>query len=355
MGHQDALAGPGAAWNHPVSPGRARVVVGGERTNLCAADPDTAELRPICPSVPARTAYAAQHPWLARVYGVDEAMSGTLTVFDAAADRLAVVDRTPSLGAIPCHVAVAPDGGHVLTANYGSGDVVVHRLTAAGDLAGVASCLRLPGPGSAAHPRRQDAPHPHQIVFTSTDTVTIVDLGTDSLAILRFAAGRLRPLDTRPVPAGTGPRHLCDRWLVGELDPAVFALPALTRYPLAAPGLPSAIVTSPDGKHVYAANRGPGTIAALSALPPHTAREFASGGANPQDLAFVGDVLYAAVPDIDAVTMFRRTADGDLRGLGVALRTEDPRHVLPLRVAPTPDAPPRARSSYGEPGRQTHR
>ncbi|MYW01065.1 beta-propeller fold lactonase family protein [Streptomyces sp. SID3343] len=313
-------------------PSRALLLVGGEQVQVCAADPATGTLTRTGPRAPVYTAYAAVHPRLGRrrVYGVDEAPTGTLTVFDAGRAGVAVLEQVGSQGSVPCHVAVSPDGRYVLVANYGSGDVLVYRLDESGALAGVSDRVRLPGSGSGVHPQRQSAPHPHQIVFTAHDTLTVVDLGGDALPTYRLDAGRLRLLHTHPVPAGTGPRHLSGRWVLGELDPVVLALPAHTRHPLAAPGLPSAIVTSPDGAHVYAANRGPGTITALATTAPHAMSEVAAGGADPQDLAFVGDLLYAAVPDADAVTAFRRMPDGRLLALGPALHVPDPRCVLPL-------------------------
>jgi 6-phosphogluconolactonase len=322
---------PGSGRNHPVPPSRALLLIGGEHVRVCAVDPATGTLTRMGRQAPVHTAYAAVHPRLGRrVYGVDEAPTGTLTVFDAGPDGVAVLDQVGSEGSVPCHVAVSPDGRHVLVANYGSGDVLVYRLDESGALAGASDRVRLPGAGSGVHPQRQSAPHPHQIVFTSHDTLTIVDLGGDALPTYRLVAGRLHLLHTHPVPAGTGPRHLSGRWLLGELDPVVLALPAHTRHPLGAPGLPSAIVTSPDGAHVYAANRGPGTITALATTAPHAMSEVAAGGADPQDLAFVGDLLYAAVPDADAITAFRRTPTGTLLALGPALRVPNPRCVLPL-------------------------
>ncbi|GCD93448.1 hypothetical protein EHYA_01092 [Embleya hyalina] len=330
-------------------PSRVPVLVGGARTVVCAADPDTGVLTPVGPPAPVRTAYAAAHPRLGLVYGVDEAPVGTITVIDPT-DGARIRQQAPSHGAIPCHLAVSPDGGRLITANYGSGDLVVHRLAPDGALAGTTASVPLPGSGSGAVPERQSAAHPHQIVFADTDTFTVVDLGGDALLTYRLVEGRPRLLATRPVPPGTGPRHLSGRWLLGELDPAILALPDLTRHPLAAPGLPSAIVTAPDGAHVYAANRGPGTITTLAAGAPHPMSDLPVGGAAPQDLAFVGRVLYAAVPDAHAVTAFGWTpGTGALHPLGVALRVPDPRCVLPLRrglpasrITPGPTGRPRS-------------
>ncbi|MGC0418769.1 lactonase family protein [Embleya sp. AB8] len=327
---------PSGSARNPVPPSRVPVLVGGDTTAVCTADPDTGRLTRIAEPLPVRTAYAAAHPDLDLVYGVDEALDGTITVL-ATGPHPCVRQQTPSRGSIPCHLAVSPTSGHLVTANYGTGDLLVHRLDARGALAEVTEHLRLPGSGSRVHPERQDAPHPHQIVFASDDTLTVVDLGGDALSTYHLAAGRLHLRATHPVPPGTGPRHLAGRWLIAELEPAIWALPDLTRHPLAAPGLPSAIVTAPDGAHVYAANRGPGTITTLATAAPHRMSHLPVGGAAPQDLAFVGDVLYVAVPDADAVTAFRRTpGTGTLRPLGVALRTPDPRCVLPLRrIEPT--------------------
>ncbi|MFE3198238.1 lactonase family protein [Embleya sp. NPDC059237] len=330
MSRQDAAIPPDSARNHPVPPSRVPVLVGGAGTLVCAADPDTGVLTPVGPPAPVRTAYAAAHPRLDLVYGVDEAPVGTITGITTTGGAR-IRQQAPSHGAIPCHLAVSPDGGRLVTANYGSGDLVVHRLAPDGALAGVAASVPLPGSGSGVIADRQSAAHPHQIVFADTDTFTVVDLGSDALLTYRLTQGRPQLLTTRPVPPGTGPRHLSGRWLLGELDPVILALPDLTRHPLAAPGLPSAIVTAPDGAHVYAANRGPGTITTLAAGAPHTMSDLPAGGAAPQDLAFVGRILYAAVPDADAVTAFAWTpGTGTLRPLGVALRVPDPRCVLPL-------------------------
>ncbi|MEU0937874.1 beta-propeller fold lactonase family protein [Embleya sp. NPDC005971] len=331
MSRRDDHEPPGSARNHPVPPSRAPILVGGERTVVCEADPDTGALAETGPALAVRTAYAARHPRLDLVYGVDEALDGSITVIEPSRHpRLR--QRASSRGAIPCHLAVCPDGGHLVTANYGSGDLIVHRLDEHGSLAGVSEQVALPGPGSRAHPERQSAAHPHQIVFEDQGTLTVVDLGGDVLLTYHLSAGRLRLRSTHRVPTGTGPRHLSGRWLLGELDPAILALPDLTRHPLPAPGLPSAIVTSPDGAHVYAANRGPGTITTLATAAPHTMSDLPAGGADPQDLAFVGDVLYAALPDANAVGAFRRTpGTGLLRPLGMALHLPDPRCLLPIR------------------------
>ncbi|MFJ8741279.1 lactonase family protein [Embleya sp. NPDC127516] len=331
MHRQDARTPPGSARNHPVPPSRVPVLVGGDTTVVCTADPDTGALVETGPPVPVRTAYAAAHPRLDLVYGVDEALDGTVTVLEPSRHpRLR--QRVSARGSIPCHVAVSPAGGHLLVANYGTGDLLVHRLDTHGAIAEVTEQIALPGPGSRAHPERQSAAHPHQIVFEDRDTLTVVDLGGDVLLTYHLSAGRLRLRSTHRVPTGTGPRHLSGRWLLGELDPAILALPDLTRHPLAAPGLPSAIVAAPDGAHVYAANRGPGTITTLATTAPHTMSDLPAGGGAPQDLAFVEDVLYAALPDADAVAAFRWTpGTGALSPLGMALRTPDPRCLLPLR------------------------
>ncbi|MFF7250857.1 lactonase family protein [Embleya sp. NPDC008237] len=312
-------------------PSRAPILIGGDTTVVCEADPDTGALVATGPPVPVRTAYAAAHPRLDLVYGVDEALDGTITVIEPARHpRLR--HRASSRGSIPCHLAVSPDGGHLVAANYGSGDLIVHRLDEHGSLAGVSEQVALPGPGSKAHPKRQSAAHPHQVVFEDHDSLTVVDLGGDVLLTYHLSAGRLRLRSTHRVPTGTGPRHLSGRWLLGELDPAILALPDLTRHPLAAPGLPSAIVTSPDGAHVYAANRGPGTISTLATAAPHVMSHLPAGGADPQDLAFVGDLLYAALPGANTVGAFRWTpGTGILRPLGTALHTADPRCLLPIR------------------------
>jgi 6-phosphogluconolactonase len=137
--------------------------------------------------------------------------------------------------------------------------------------------------GSSIHPDRQTGPHAHCILPDPTNRFAIaVDLGLDKLMIYRLdiEQGKLHLHGEVKVHAGAGPRHLTFHpngmfaYLINELDATATAY----RYDPDAgmfeeiqtvPALPgdfkgenlcAEIHVSPDGKNLYASNRGHDSI-----------------------------------------------------------------------------------------------
>ena len=177
----------------------------------------------------------------------------------------------------PTHVSVSPDGRTVLVANYGS--VSSFRVMADGSLSPVVSHFQFTGSGP--YQGRQETPHTHSAV-TSPDGrfVLVNDLGLDRIMVfhLNSSTAEMTPADPPYFSArpGTGPRHLAwspkGKFVYGsnELDSTTETLvwsehPATLRslgfVSSLPPGFPpntafvGEIITSADGRNVYAGNR----------------------------------------------------------------------------------------------------
>jgi 6-phosphogluconolactonase (cycloisomerase 2 family) len=298
----------------------------GEGIALLRRDPQTGVLTRL--GVAARTpspSFLTQHPTLPVLYAVNELDAGTVTAFSVADDgTLTLLAVRGTGGKHPCHVAVTPDGRHLLAANYSSGSVSVHPLEPDGAPADHTDLLTLAGSGP--DPDRQEGPHAHMVSPDPNGPgVLVVDLGSDRVWRCRLdpVSGRL----TDVVPAvtaapGTGPRHLL-RTADGALLVVGELAADLTWYRPAADGglqraggvaattidgtdYPSEIATGRDGRYVYVANRGPNTVSAFAWDGTATlVAEVPTGGDWPRHLALAGDHLYVANERSHTVTIFR--------------------------------------------------
>ncbi|MFI1963431.1 lactonase family protein [Streptomyces pathocidini] len=269
------------------------------------------------------------------LYAVSETDDGAAAAFTLAGDRdrpVLLGEPVPVRGGAPTHLALA--GGHLLTANYGSGSVTTIPLREDGSLAPAASHV-LAHEGGGPHPDRQEAPHAHAVLPDPTGRwVLSVDLGTDSVRICALDPDARtlnvhREVRLRP---GAGPRHLAFHpggglaYVVNELDPTVTALrwdaekgelEPLGETPLLPVGAdeagatyPSEVVVAPDGRFAWAANRGHDSIAVLAldeaGGAPRPVTRVPCGGHWPRDLALdpSGRRLYAANERSGDVTWF---------------------------------------------------
>lgn len=126
--------------------------------------------------------FLAVHPDGRTLYAVNEREDGAVTAVRLS-DRK-VLGSSATGGSSPCHLSVHPGGRFLLSADYGSGTVAVHRIEQSGVLGGRTALVihsePAPGPG-------QQGPHAHQFV-TAPDGghVLAVDLGTDTVYTYRL-------------------------------------------------------------------------------------------------------------------------------------------------------------------------
>ncbi|MBT2472204.1 lactonase family protein [Streptomyces sp. ISL-66] len=326
-GDRAARGGGHRAWIGTFTSG------GGRGVTTAAVDPATGALTALSVTdAVADPSYLAHDRRSGVLYAVSETEDGAVGAFRTTTDGLTPLGSAVRVGgAGPTHLSVA--GRRLLTANYDSGSVSSLPLGDDGAIAAPAEVLAHHGSGPDAG--RQQGPHAHQVLPDPTGRwVFSVDLGTDSIRVcaLDRATGALRVHAETVLRAGTGPRHLAFHpagevvYVLHELDPQLTVcrwnaasgeLVPVAEVPVAskgAPGAPeaypSAITASPDGRFLWAAVRGPDTIATFSfadgAEKPQLTSTVACGGSWPRDLAAdpSGRRLYAANQRSGDVTWF---------------------------------------------------
>ncbi|WBB79509.1 lactonase family protein [Micromonospora sp. WMMD882] len=324
----------------------------GEGIVAARRDPGTGELTPLgTAAVTPSPSFLARHPTLPVLYAAHELPEGQVSAWRIGSDGdLTRLGGGPTGGPEPCHLAVTPDGRHLVVANYGGGSVAVFPLDGTGT-PGERSDLVVHS-GHGPDPERQEQAHAHMVSPDAAGgPLYAVDLGTDS--VYRYdldqATGRLVPRAPRVhVHAGSGPRHLARHpdgrrvYLVGELDATVTAydrgadgaLRERGRVPASGRAghvQPSEIAVGPQGRVLYVANRGVGTLAvfALDGDLPELVDEVETGGEWPRHFAWAGRDLYLADQRADMIRQFRiDPASGVPTAVGEPVPVPSPSCVL---------------------------
>ncbi|MEK2476820.1 lactonase family protein [Streptomyces noursei] len=306
---------------------------GGLGITTAAVDPVSGALTPLhSTDVVPNPSYLVPDPGARRLYAVSETPDGAAAAFRLTPEGpVLLAPAVPVGGADPTHLTLT--AGHLVTANYSSGDVSTLPVRDDGTLGGPARVLAHHGSGPRTD--RQEGPHAHAVRPAPAGRWLLsVDLGTDAVRIcaLDAADGTLTVRDETRLRPGSGPRHLAFHpagdlvCVVNELDPTV----TLCRWdaehgtltPLGetrllpegaadtGPTFPSALVLSPDGRFAWAANRGHDSIAVLAldarAGTATLVTTVPCGGHWPRDLALHPDGrhLYAANERSGDVTWF---------------------------------------------------
>jgi 6-phosphogluconolactonase len=317
---------------------------GGDGIYLAELDPSTGDLGLIRLVADLRKAsFLAIHPnhrYLYSTCEVDDYRNtkrGAVAAFriDTATGYLTVLNNQSSSGEGPHHLSIDREGKYAFVANYHGGSVAVLPIHADGTLA-VASSTVLHH-GSSVNKGRQTGPHPHAIDVDPTNRYVFVpDLGLDKVLAYRFnsAAGTItanHPSNLATSP-GAGPRHITfhsnGKWayVINELDSTVIALrydsqrggltqiDTVSTLPAGATqqdNLTGEIVVHPNGKFLYASNRGHDSIVVF-AIDQTSGRLSAlghslSGGRNPRnfDIDPSGKFLLSANLDSNSVTVLQ--------------------------------------------------
>jgi len=271
---------------------------------------------------------------------VSETTVGALHSFEIQGDTLNTINSKETGGAHPCFVTINK-AGDVLVANYTGGSIGYLRLDEKGKLSDLLDLKQHIGSGSIP---RQDAPHAHSAWFdTISGKIIAVDLGTNELWFyeLNHSSGQLLPAKQAKLEMteGAGPRHLDfhpnGKWIyvLNELDCTVSVLDreadstysekqSITTLPLEfhEQNTCADIHVSPDGRFVYASNRGHNSIA-IFAVNDSDGTLQSSGnvltrGETPRNFSLSpnGKFLLVANQDSDNIVSFLRDEqDGSLR------------------------------------------
>ena len=229
------------------------------------------------------TSFIAVSPDEKYVYAVNEdakeGHGGDITAYSFNKENgiLTELNQQPTGGDHPCYVDIDKTGKWVFAANYSSGSLSVYPVNADGSLGAVSTHINHTGSGKIKG--RQDSPHVH-CTFISPDNkwLYVPDLGIDKVMIYAFnvKTGKLAP-GAQPFAeseTGGGPRHITFHpnkkfaYVVEELSGQVVVyryqkgqlklLQRTSTLPVRQKGFAGSadIHVSPDGKFLYASNRG---------------------------------------------------------------------------------------------------
>ncbi len=282
---------------------------------------------------PAFLAFDHQRRFLFAVHGDGSEVSAF--AIDTKTGMLRFLGKQACQGKNPVHLAVDPTNKFLLVANHLTLDGFVSNVAVLpigddGRLGPVCDLVALTGP-VGPHRIEQPFAKPHQICFDPKGAlIGVPDKGLDRVFTFRLdASGKLQPAGAPMLSReGAGPRHLAFHpalpfaYVVDELSSTIVAARVdaaggtLTPLQIVS-ALPddftgnsrgSEIAVSPDGRHVFASNRGSDTIASFP-VDPATGRLGVgswqiSGGRTPRFFAVApnGRALFVANEDSDSIS-----------------------------------------------------
>ncbi len=296
------------------------------------------------------------------------AASGGVTAFviHRKTGKLTELNEVASRGADPCYIAFDRSGNYALVANYTGGNVAVFPLSLDGRIGEASSVLKDAGPLGPSR-ARQESPHAHFIEASAHNRfVYVSDLGLDRVLVYKFDATEGTLTAGQPetkshaadggdsfsatLAPGTGPRHIAFSadgnfmYVIGELDSTVTVFAnddketfrAVQKISTRQPGSTGAngaaeIVLHPNGKFLYASNRGDDSIAVFSVDRESgklTAVErVPSGGHTPRHFALDPDGTHLLVANQDSGNIVEYRVDavtGQLDGMRDVAKTPWP-------------------------------
>ena len=321
-------------------------------------DMDSGELRKIGhTSGPRNPSYLALDPQRHGLYAVQETVvddSPSVHAYAIEDKTLRKINEQPAHGGLPCHIVADSTGQWVISANYETGSVAVYPIKADGAVGEATTVIQ--HEGSSIDASRQEGPHAHAVVLSSDQRRLFVpDLGMDQIMIYGWDStrGSLTPGDPPYVKThlGAGPRHFvfhpsgCYAFSLSELDATIIVyaykdgllnpLQTISTLPKNTDASPSCaeIAVTPDGRFVYASNRGHNSIARFSFTEGilSTCGHTDTQGKTPRDFALdaSGKFLIVGNQDSDTVVTFRINADtGDLERTGHVAIVPNPVCIL---------------------------
>lgn len=273
---------------------------------------------------------------VSEVMETDGNPTGELVTFElpsSATDTLREAASHHTLGGSPCFVMLDGAEKYIAVSNYMGPSITVYPLSADG----------IPGPasvrfrhtststGTGPNLDRQEMAHPHSAVFSSDGQFLFVpDLGLDKIMVYTLnSEQQWVGHDAVSLSPGAGPRHFKfhpsgkTAYVVNELDSTVTRftyerpgvlerMESLTTLPdtLSGENFCAELVISPDGRYLYASNRGHDSLAIMRLSEVSGELEAAgyvsTRGRTPRNFSITPDGawLLAANQDSDSVVLF---------------------------------------------------
>ncbi|MBS1667279.1 MAG: lactonase family protein [Bacteroidetes bacterium] len=274
--------------------------------------------------------------------------------FDKHSGKLSFLNKQPSEGTSPCYISISKDNKWLMVANYSSGTIAALPLNNDGTIAPAAQTIQFKGTGP--NTMRQEKSHAHSVIFSPDGNYLLAaNLGSDKEMIFKFNSASSQPLVAAKDSAvsmapGSGPRHIAFYphkpyvYVVEELGGTVeafrFANGSLKRFQLISThpkdfkgNKGSAdIHISPNGKFLYASNRGDANSIAVFAIDKQTGKLKLNGiqsvlGKHPRNFIIdpTGRFLLVANKDTDNIVVFKiNPQTGLLKPTGKQLQVPNP-------------------------------
>ena len=200
--------------------------------------------------------------------------------------------------------------------------------------------IRFRHTGTGPNEERQEAPHPHSVFFSPDGQYLFVcDLGMDKVMVYTRGpeAHEWSAHDAISLEPGAGPRHLAFHpsgkavYVVNELNNTVtrlsyeepgklVRLESITTLPASYTEISwtAEVLVSPDGRFVYASNRGHDSIAIFRIDEQtgelHAAGHVSTRGKTPRNFALTpdGQWMIAANQESDSIVLFRMDSQSGL-------------------------------------------
>ena len=304
---------------------------------------DSGTFKPVSITQTSNPSFLAVSPDQRYVYAVNENADSTMHTtggsvaafsFNKQNGKLTAINKQYSGGKHPCYVAIDKTGKWVFAGNYTSGSLALLKVQQDGGLQTPAQVIE--HTGYSVNEERQTSPHVHATVVSPDNKYLFVpDLGIDKLMIYSFDAkkGTLAPAKVpfQMTEAGAGPRHFDFHpngryaYLMEEMNGSISVyaykkgelslLQNISALPHDFNGaIGSAdIHVSPDGKFLYASNRGESNTIAIFSIHPSNGQLFPVGhqstmGKTPRNFNLdpSGNFLLVANQNSDEIVIFKR-------------------------------------------------
>ena len=301
-------------------------------------------------------AFFVIHPDGLHLYSCTSGEPGGVAAYDIdpRTGGLTLLNRALAGGGDTSFISLDGTGRYALAANYQGGSIAVFALRPDGAIGDWTAFVQQSGTG--VNPARQAHAYAHSIITDPSNRFALVaDLGADKVFVYRFdrrdgSVNANEPAFASIAP-GSGPRHVrfhpSGRWVyvVSEMastvtgmnwDESTGALSAFQTISILPPGFAGTstaaeIEVHPNGRFLYASNRGDDSIAAFS-VDPATGRlslvgHVASGGRTPRNFALdpTGRWIICSNQDSDNAVVFRvDEATGRLTQVGKPVSLPSP-------------------------------
>ena len=287
---------------------------------------------------PGFMALSPDRQMLYSIYGKGTLTDGNGSVMAFKIDKitglLTKVNEQSAGGQGPAHISVDPKGRFAYVSNYGDGTLSVLPINKDGSLANSSDFIK--HTGSSIVVGRQETPHIHSAIPSADGRfLYISDLGIDKIMIYKVNDnGKLTPADIpfSTSTSGSGPRHFTIHpngkfaysaeelsstvasFRVNKKNGALYPIERLNMLPNGFTERNSAadIHFSPDGKFLYASNRGHESLVIYKAnsrngkltLVGHEG----TGGKHPRNFMIDknGEFALTANQNTDNIVIFRR-------------------------------------------------